>query len=406
MRLLIIDDEADVRAIVGRSLERNANTKVTQAATAAEGLRLATTSPPDAILLDVVMPGMDGLAVRAALENDPQTREIPVIFLTGTSDDTELHTLRQQSLGVIRKPINLRTFNDEVMRLLGHKPEEAPRLPSLEDLRDRFIRGSESRLQSLAFQISILEGEPRDLESLDLLLRGFHSLAGIGTTHGFPKVTVLARAAEKRCNELLKAKASVSSADIDELRALTDSLSSEFSASDHPTGPADDPEKPAAYNVLLAVSDHASKTLLRERGMRVRTAATIAEAVTAIDAALPEALIVESDLPDGIGYQIIERLRAKGGRADTLALVVGGSSGFLDKVEAIRCGADGFFEDPVDWDAVIRRVELHKEHLATEAPRICLSKMIPSRRSFSRQCSGRPAIRFWSVRIRKTSRRH
>ncbi len=396
MRLLIIDDEADVRAIVRRSLERETGVEVIQAPTPAEGLLLSKASKLDGILLDVVMPGMDGRAVRAELEKNPLTSNVPVIFLTGTSDASELAVLRQLSRGVIHKPINLRTFNAEVLRLLGHEhagptgvsvlqpaaDTAAPRLPSLEDLRDRFIRGSESRIQSLAHRIAALESEPGDHESLDLLMRGFLSLAGIGTTHGFPKVTLLARAAERRCNELLKAKAPVSASDIAELRTLMEALAREFSDRDQTGSPRDDAEQPAAYSVLLVVTDSSVKKLLQERGLRVQVTATITDATAALEGFLPDALIVESELPDGIGYEIIERLRSKQGSAATLALVVGGLSGFLDRVEAIRCGADGFFEDPVDWDAVIRRVELHKEQLATEAPRILSVEDDPEQAEF------------------------
>ena len=396
MRLLIIDDEADVRAIVRRSLERETGVEVLQAPTPAEGLLLSKASKLDGILLDVVMPGMDGRAVRAELEKDPLTSNIPVIFLTGTSDESELAVLRQLSRGVIHKPINLKTFNAEVLRLLGDEQARqtgvsvlnhvadaaAPRLPSLEELRDRFIRGSEARIQSLTDRIAVLESQPGDLESLDLLMRGFHSLAGIGTTHGFPKVTVLARAAERRCNELLRAKAPVSASDLAEVRALLEALAAEFTGSDRASSPRDDAAQPAAYSALLAVTDSSLRKLLQERGLRVQLTATIADARKLLEGFLPDALIVESELPDGIGYEIIEHLRSKPGGAGTLALVVGGLSGFLDKVEAIRCGADGFFEDPVDWDAVIRRVELHKEQLATEAPRILSVEDDPEQAEF------------------------
>lgn len=83
-RILIIDDEADVREIAKVSLEITKHWQVTTAASGDEGLALASSCHPDAILLDVVMPQVDGLATLIKLRENMDTCHIPVILLTAT----------------------------------------------------------------------------------------------------------------------------------------------------------------------------------------------------------------------------------------------------------------------------------------------------------------------------------
>jgi CheY-like chemotaxis protein len=83
-RILIIDDEADVREIAKVSLEITKNWDVATAASGDEGVALATTYHPDAILLDVIMPDPDGLTTLIKLSKNIDTCNIPVILLTAT----------------------------------------------------------------------------------------------------------------------------------------------------------------------------------------------------------------------------------------------------------------------------------------------------------------------------------
>jgi signal transduction histidine kinase/CheY-like chemotaxis protein/tetratricopeptide (TPR) repeat protein len=83
--VLVIDDEDDVRDLLNRFLLKE-GLAVISASTGDEGLRLAREVRPDVITLDVLMPGMDGWAVLAALKGDAETRNIPVIMLTIVDD--------------------------------------------------------------------------------------------------------------------------------------------------------------------------------------------------------------------------------------------------------------------------------------------------------------------------------
>ncbi|MDY6851579.1 MAG: response regulator, partial [Thermodesulfobacteriota bacterium] len=85
--ILIVDDDKIVRKILAKMLIRD-DYRVIEAFEAAEGLSLAKGEQPDIILLDVMMPGMDGFETIQRLKSDPATAHIPIIFLS-TRDQTE-----------------------------------------------------------------------------------------------------------------------------------------------------------------------------------------------------------------------------------------------------------------------------------------------------------------------------
>jgi len=105
-RILVIDDEAPIRLLCRVNLEA-AGMEVREAPDGVVGLAAAQDEPPDAILLDVMMPGMDGWQVLEGLLEDERTQEIPIVFLTARAE------LRDQARGLelggvdyVTKPFN------------------------------------------------------------------------------------------------------------------------------------------------------------------------------------------------------------------------------------------------------------------------------------------------------------
>ncbi|MDX2096771.1 MAG: response regulator [Leptolyngbyaceae cyanobacterium bins.59] len=82
--ILVIDDEADIREITRMSLKLTKRWEVLQAASGQEGISIAETKQPDAILLDLMMPHMDGITTFKSLKANPATCHIPVLLLTAT----------------------------------------------------------------------------------------------------------------------------------------------------------------------------------------------------------------------------------------------------------------------------------------------------------------------------------
>jgi phosphate regulon transcriptional regulator PhoB len=87
-RVLIVEDEPDIRDLLVFHLEREGY-QVTKSRTGAEAVRLAQAAPPDLVLLDLMLPEMDGLEVCRRLRRDPATQSIPIVMLTARGDEVD-----------------------------------------------------------------------------------------------------------------------------------------------------------------------------------------------------------------------------------------------------------------------------------------------------------------------------
>lgn len=119
-RILIVDDDDAVREIVQYSLEAAAGWEVLMAASGREGLAVARDRQPDAILLDVMMPEMDGLETLQQLQGDRLTRGIPTILLTAKARIG--HRQQWEELGIIgtiSKPFEALSLVAQIRSLLN-----------------------------------------------------------------------------------------------------------------------------------------------------------------------------------------------------------------------------------------------------------------------------------------------
>lgn len=119
-RVLVIDDEDDIREIAQMSLEIMAGLDVCVARSGREGLNLAESEQPDAILLDVMMPDMDGVATFEQLQANPATQHIPVILLTAkvqVSDPRRFADLGVKAM--IAKPFKPAKLAEQILQVLG-----------------------------------------------------------------------------------------------------------------------------------------------------------------------------------------------------------------------------------------------------------------------------------------------
>jgi CheY-like chemotaxis protein len=119
LRVLIIDDEEDIRRIARLSLTKVGKMEVTEASSGADGVRKAAEAPPDAILLDVMMPGLDGPSTLSALRARPETAGIPVVFLTAKALSSDLERLKGLGVaGVLTKPFDPMTLAASLRAIL------------------------------------------------------------------------------------------------------------------------------------------------------------------------------------------------------------------------------------------------------------------------------------------------
>ncbi len=127
-RVLVVDDEAPIRLLCRVNLEAE-KMDVVEAADGPSGLETARRERPDVILLDVMMPGLDGWRVAEELLEDPNTNQIPIVFLTARAE------LRDQARGLdlggldyVTKPFNpvelAQTIRDVISRVEGGERDE------------------------------------------------------------------------------------------------------------------------------------------------------------------------------------------------------------------------------------------------------------------------------------------
>jgi CheY-like chemotaxis protein len=119
-RVLIIDDEEDIRQVAALSLETVAGWDVLMANSGANGIVRAEEEQPDAILLDVMMPGMDGPTTFQQLQKNPATASIPVVLLTAKVQAADKKRFSDLGVaGVLFKPFDPLTLARQIADAVG-----------------------------------------------------------------------------------------------------------------------------------------------------------------------------------------------------------------------------------------------------------------------------------------------
>lgn len=130
MRALIVDDEPTVRLLLSRILRREGACVVTEATNGIEALDLLARDPFDFVVLDVMMPIMDGLETLEAIRSTPELRQLPVMVLSAVRDEAQVRRL--VALGVsayLTKPLRPSDASTRVQRFvasLGTSPRTVP----------------------------------------------------------------------------------------------------------------------------------------------------------------------------------------------------------------------------------------------------------------------------------------
>ena len=119
-RILIIDDEDDIREVAALSLESVAGWSVLTACSGAEGIRAAHSEQPDAILMDVMMPSMDGPTTFREMQRSPEIANIPVVLLTAKVQGVDQRRFAGLGVaGVLFKPFDPLTLAEQMATTLG-----------------------------------------------------------------------------------------------------------------------------------------------------------------------------------------------------------------------------------------------------------------------------------------------
>ncbi len=116
-RALIVDDDPDLLALMRLTLEYMAGWQIFSAQSAAEGLEMARDLVPDVVLVDLMMPEMDGYEFGRRLKSEPATADVPLVLLTARTDLDKIRLAEAGVAGVLFKPFQPETLAQQVREL-------------------------------------------------------------------------------------------------------------------------------------------------------------------------------------------------------------------------------------------------------------------------------------------------
>ena len=121
-KILIIDDEKDLCLLIKKNLEALGDFNVEMATNGKKGIQLAKKVKPDLIILDIIMPGMDGFEVLKNLKSNLKTRAIPVVMLTAKEDEeSKVKAAQLYDELYITKPIEASALKTKIEEVLGRR---------------------------------------------------------------------------------------------------------------------------------------------------------------------------------------------------------------------------------------------------------------------------------------------
>jgi CheY-like chemotaxis protein len=192
-RILLLEDDPDIQDVTTILLSDIAGFEVRAFGSATEGIEAAPAFAPDLILLDVMMPGLDGQGAFAAFRQMPATATTPVIFMTACVGPRDMAEYRRLgSLGVIPKPFDPDTLA-ETIRGMWDRHESArvneARREDLAALRKVYTADLPEKVRAIETAAASLRDNGWDGQVAASLYEMAHRLAGSAAIYGFPAVS-------------------------------------------------------------------------------------------------------------------------------------------------------------------------------------------------------------------------
>ena len=174
-RILVVDDERLNRMLLRKALTLRGH-DVTEAADGAEALELLRAEPQDVVLLDIVMPVLDGYAALSAIKADPSLRDIPVIVISGVGEiDSVVRCIEMGAADYLTKPFEAAILHARIDTSLDAKRLRDLELEYLEQVSR--VTGAATALEAGTFEPGALEAVAARTDALGLLARRFASMA-------------------------------------------------------------------------------------------------------------------------------------------------------------------------------------------------------------------------------------
>lgn len=167
-RILIIEDDKDILELVRYNLEK-AGFAVESATDGAEGLRMCRKKPPDALLLDLMLPSIDGLDICRALKKEPETKDLPILMISARGEETDVVVgLELGADDYLVKPFSPRVLLARLKAVLRRNTREEPDAEAVVHLHDFKI---DPRRHEVRWKDQPLNLTPTEFSLLHLLSR-------------------------------------------------------------------------------------------------------------------------------------------------------------------------------------------------------------------------------------------
>ncbi len=231
------------------------------------------------------------------------------------------------------------------------------------ELKRRYLVQSRERLQQIENLIAQMDDKSDSLATIKQIRHHFHWLAGSGGIYGMPELTSLGKEAEQYCENCIESETVTTATTGQNLQKFVESARNAFVEGEQlvpgKTKVSRDQDT-ESRDILVVDQDPVRRAkfhdLFKEHAARIEFALNYSEAVTLMASKTFDGLIVSIPLEGGSGYELVEKFRTLTDSDAHAALIVGQQAGFLDKVQAIHCGADGFFEEPFVLEDLAERM--------------------------------------------------
>ena len=381
-RIMMIEDDPDIQAVARLALESIGKFAVLMCGAGREGLRDGPAFEPDLILLDVMMPGMDGPTTLQELRRLPQLAATPAIFLTARTAPHEIAAYRAMGvLDVLAKPFDPIALSSTI-REIWRRAHPVEPVAELQALADTFAAQLPEQLARI--EDAWAQAQRRwDPGKLEVLRRLSHSLHGSAATFGFKPLSGAAAALEQAlpARGVGSYPGAGSFGDIDRLVAGL-RAAADLSASRQPGGEAGMPGLPVQLEAhspparprddrLVVLMDAVAPDLpaqLDHFGYQVQIARASGDLRSVGEQPPPAAMIVCCAAGDSAALATASAIWTP---APPL-VVVAEQANLATRLRAVRAGADAFFGTPLNPIALVDKLDVLTARGAHEPYRVLI----------------------------------
>ena len=388
-RILYVEDDPDIREVARLALEVVGGLTILACESGEDALARFPGFAPDLLLLDVMMPGMDGPTLLGRLHQTAAGRDLPAIFMTAKMQPDEVAALEHiGAIGVIPKPFDPMRLTEEVRAIWTAHQARRPDAATADDPRKaiidqtvnrlalRFFHKLPARIAEIGKLWAFLKSAATDRQTLAELHRKVHSLTGTASTFGFAAVAATARSLERALLHLLDTDAAPDSVRLDPVEPLWAALEAAAIGTaprfDPATDEAAEMAEPAAITTnrpaegrrvvyLLGTGIDSLEGLrhqLESHGYDARAFDSIDSIEAATQRLPPTAIVSDGDMVVGqlAGAALATRLAQHAIERPPL-LFISDRGDLRTRLQSVNAGAAAFFARPLRLASLVDKLD-------------------------------------------------